>query len=151
EAVLLVAHHDRRAVDAQRRLLQERAVAEQAQQRLGMILPRQRPEPGAGTAGEDDGLDIDGGHYRTAESTLRQSGSAPSSAAALRLSSTEFAGRRAGVGYSRVAIGTIAALSPRMARAKPYQVVSPEGTRWNNPSTPRSINEIVFSARKRLE
>jgi hypothetical protein len=44
------------------------------------------------------------------------------------LLSTEFAGRRAGVGYSAVVIGTTGVASPAsrtISRAKPHHVVSP--------------------------
>ena len=61
EAVLLVAHDDRRgeavAAGAQRGLLQQRVVGDQRPELLGEALARDRPEPGAGATGEDDGDD----------------------------------------------------------------------------------------------
>jgi hypothetical protein len=66
EAVLLVADHQRRtdrdAVagqrrQAQHRLLEQRAGAGQRQELLRVQRPAERPKPGAGAAGEDDGND----------------------------------------------------------------------------------------------
>ena len=64
ESVLFVAHHTGRsdlvAISRQRlktqvRQLEQRLVALQHQELLGVHGPRQRPQPGAGTAGHDDG------------------------------------------------------------------------------------------------
>ena len=61
EPVLLVAHDDGRreaiAAGPLRRLLQQRAVGHQRPELLGKALARDRPQPGAGAAGEDDGND----------------------------------------------------------------------------------------------
>ena len=58
EAVLLVAHDDRRrealAVGAQRGLLQQGAIGDQRPKLLGEAFARDRPEARAGAAGEDD-------------------------------------------------------------------------------------------------
>jgi hypothetical protein len=88
EAVLLVAdddgrgHGQRRAVGAVvrrglaqrrqtlRRLLQQARVAVQHEELLGVARARQRPQPGAGAAGHDDGLDGQGGGRHGAASTV---------------------------------------------------------------------------------
>src|SRR5205814_5931195 len=89
--------------------------------------------------------------FLTSLSNARQSGrSFPSATRALALERTELRGRRAAVGYSAVVIGVMSAFGPRISRAKPCHVVSPEGTRCSKPSIFLSINETVFSARKRL-
>ena len=61
EPVLLVAHDYRRgeavAMCPQRRLLQQGAVGHEWPELLGEALARDRPQPGAGAAGQDDGDD----------------------------------------------------------------------------------------------
>ena len=62
EAVCVVAHHDGRpqAADGRKALgggLQQRALAEQGDELLGMLSPRERPESAAGATRQDDGDD----------------------------------------------------------------------------------------------
>jgi hypothetical protein len=62
ETVFLVAHHQRRrqlakALEAQHGLLQQAVLAGQWQELLRVQLARQRPQAGAGAAGQDDGDD----------------------------------------------------------------------------------------------
>ncbi len=68
EPVLLVADHDRRgealATGAERGLLEHRVVGDQRPELLGKALAGDRPQAGAGAAGEDDGDDGGGGHGR---------------------------------------------------------------------------------------
>jgi hypothetical protein len=66
EAVLLVSHHDRRPGAGQPGQalpggLQQRLLAHQRLELLGMGLARQRPEPGTGATGQQDGDDRDHG------------------------------------------------------------------------------------------
>ena len=64
KAVLLVAHHHRcrqiepdDALGAAHRGLQQRIVANQRQQLLGILLARQGPQAGTGATGQDNGQD----------------------------------------------------------------------------------------------
>ena len=58
EAVLLIAYDDRRrealATGTKRGFLQQRAIGDERPELLGEAFARDRPEPGAGAAGEDD-------------------------------------------------------------------------------------------------
>ena len=59
----LAGDHDRRQgvgdqVEPQQGLLVERAVAQDAQERLGLVGPRRRPEPHAAAAAQDHGLNL---------------------------------------------------------------------------------------------
>ena len=63
EAMGIVAHHQRRPhagqpVQAQHRLLQHGLLADQRQQLLRVEFTGQRPQPGAGTAGQDNRNDL---------------------------------------------------------------------------------------------
>jgi hypothetical protein len=62
EAVVLVAHHQRvaagrQAFAARRGFLQQRALAVERVQLLGIVLSRKRPQAGAGAAAQDHRLD----------------------------------------------------------------------------------------------
>lgn len=123
EAILLVGDDQRTRVDlaagevlqAQRGLLQQRALAGKGEELLGIALARRRPQSGAGAAGEDHALD---GHEsgpcvvlsfgRVLQSRIsrsmratpsRQSGSArPKRSRSREVSSRELSGRAAAVG-----------------------------------------------------
>jgi hypothetical protein len=64
EAVFLIAHHHGPAGNARGGVLQQGGVRSQRQQLLGAQFPRQRPQTGAGAAGQDDGDDLSHGRPR---------------------------------------------------------------------------------------
>ena len=90
----------------------------------------------------------------------RQSGSAKPNVDSKRdVARTPYAGRRAGVGYSAVVIGTIRGLaaSPTIARAKSYQLACPLHDRWYSPDRsasagrPAPTMRAVAAASARLQ